>query len=174
MARRNVGLDVHSGRVLLLLRHFGPTADQPLDGLTKLAKLDFLLRYPVFTERLLIRRNQSWAIGTEPSRSEELAVESRMIRYKYGPWDDRYYPILGTLAGLSLMDVTKNGRSFRLSLTVQGRDLAQRLAAQDEWSTMDLRAEFLHHEFDMSGSKLKKLIYTELPDVVDRPLRSLI
>ncbi len=97
-----------------------------------------------------------------------------MIRYKYGPWDDRYYPVLGTLAGLGLIDVARNGRSFKLSLTEHGLDLADQLAAEEEWTTTDMRAEFLRHEFNLSGSKLKKLIYTELPDVVDRPLRSLI
>jgi len=174
VSRRNGGLDGHSGRLLVLLRHFGSSTDAPLEGLTKLAKLDFLLRYPVFTERLLDRRGRQWAFGTEPSDSERHAVESRMVRYKYGPWDDRYYPVLGTLVGLGLLQVSKRGRSFVMNLSAEGLKMAERLAEQEEWLAVDERARFLREEFNLSGSQLKKLIYTELPDVVDRPLRSII
>ena len=45
--------DYHIGRLLVLLRHFAPPDKRPMQGLTKLAKLDFLLRYPSFTDRLL-------------------------------------------------------------------------------------------------------------------------
>jgi hypothetical protein len=88
------------------------TDDKPLEGLTKLAKLDFLMRYPTFTDQLLRGLGADWELGTEPTDSEELAVESRMVRYKYGPWDDRYYPVLGTLVGLGLAAVNKKGRTL--------------------------------------------------------------
>jgi hypothetical protein len=43
---------LHLGRLLVLLEAFGGRrGDQPIEGLTKLAKLDFLLRYPVYLER---------------------------------------------------------------------------------------------------------------------------
>ena len=156
------------------MRHFGPTPEKQLVGLTKLAKLDFLLRYPVFTERLLQRRGQAWAFGTEPSDSERLAVETRMIRYKYGPWDNRYYPILGALVGLGLAQVSKSGPSFEMNLSTAGAELAAELARESEWVPVEDRAMFLSEHFDVTGSKLKKLIYEELPDVIDRPLRTLI
>ncbi|MCZ4498335.1 MAG: sle2 [Marmoricola sp.] len=174
MSQRNKRLDAHTGRVLILLRYFGPTADKPLEGLTKLAKLDFLLRYPVFTERVLAARGDSWMLGTQPTEDEEKAVESRMVRYKYGPWDDRYYPILGGLVGMGLVDLTKKGRTLVMCLTTEGASVASALAAEDEWTQEDLRALFLHSQFNVTGSKLKTMIYTELPDVVDRPLRTVI
>lgn len=81
--------DYHIARLLVLLRYFAPYGKKPLSGLTKLAKLDFLLRYPSFTDRLFLSRGVGWPLGAEPSDSEQIAVESRMIRYKYGPWDLR-------------------------------------------------------------------------------------
>jgi hypothetical protein len=174
VSRRSTRLDSHSARVMILLRHFGPTSEKQLLGLTKLAKLDFLLRYPLFTERLLERRGEPWALGTEPSDSERLAVETRMIRYKYGPWDNRYYPILGALLGLGLAQVSKSGRSFEMNLTPEGAELAAELAREPEWAPLDERALFLKQRFDFTGSKLKNLIYQELPEVIDRPLRTVI
>ncbi|PKH40718.1 hypothetical protein CXG46_12075 [Nocardioides alpinus] len=167
-------LDGHLGRVLILLRHFGSTGETPLEGLTKLAKLDFLMRYPAFTDRLLAELGADWELGTEPTESEQLAVESRMVRYKYGPWDDRYYPVLGSLAGLGLITVTKKGRALVMNLTVSGAAVAADLANHEDWSQVDLRASFLHRHFDVTGSRLKKLIYTKLPEVVDRPIRTTI
>lgn len=174
MSERRQNLDDHLGRVLMLLRHFGPSNERPLRGLTKLAKLDFLLRYPVFTERLLVNRGLPWTFGTAPSESERLAVESRMIRFKYGPWDDRYYPILGALCGLGLVGVHRSGRSLQFSLSTAGSRLAAELAERPEWREVDERAHFLQRNFDLTGTQLKNVIYRELPDVVDRPLRAVI
>ncbi len=42
---------LHLGRILVLLRAFsGRSGNYPVEGLTKLAKLDFLLRYPTYLE----------------------------------------------------------------------------------------------------------------------------
>src|SRR5215472_17016105 len=48
---------LHLGRLLVLLGVFGGRSDRPIEGLTKLGNLDFLLRYPVYLERGLIARN---------------------------------------------------------------------------------------------------------------------
>lgn len=174
MSARSQHFDAHTGRVLILLRHFGSAGDKPLEGLTKLAKLDFLMRYPAFTDQLLRDVGAEWELGTEPTESELLAVESRMVRYKYGPWDDRYYPVLGALVGLGLVAVHKNGRTLVMSLTELGVELAAAIAEQEDWQQVDRRASFLRRHFNVTGSRLKKLIYTKLPKVVDRPIRTVI
>lgn len=174
MTVRSEHLDVHAGRVLILLRYFGSSSDEPLTGLTKLAKLDFLMRYPAFTDQVLRDLGVEWELGTEPTENEELAVESRMVRYKYGPWDDRYYPVVGTLVGLGLVEVRKKGRTLLMNLTDVGADRAADIANQEDWQQVDRRAGFLRRHFNMTGSRLRQMIYTKLPDVVDRPLRAVI
>lgn len=164
--------DYHLGRLLVLLRHFAPSSGGGLKGLTKLAKLDFLLRYPAFTDRILESRNLSWPLGAEPSASEWNAVESRMIRYKYGPWDDRYYPLLGNLVGLGLADVRYRGSNIEVALTEEGEQRARQLAVTEEWLPVDLRAQMLHQNFNTTGNRLKEMIYKELPDVVALPYRA--
>jgi hypothetical protein len=160
----------HLARIMLILRHFA--ANKPLTGLTKLAKLDFLLRYPTFTERLLSSRGLEWPEGTRPTQSERLAIESRMIRYKYGPWDDRYYSLLGTLVGLGLAEVHYEGPSLKVRLTTDGANRADQISNETAWQTTDLRIRVLRKTFNTTGTKLKSIIYEELPDVVDRPQRS--
>src|SRR4051812_8958892 len=84
-------LAYHQARVLLLV---AAVAAQPgharnLDGLTKLAKLDFLLRYPALASVVLDPldpRDSRLQLQDEDLR-EPTAVEAPMTRYKYGPWD---------------------------------------------------------------------------------------
>jgi hypothetical protein len=171
---RSPSLDYHLGRLLLLLRHFAPSGGQALHGLTKLAKIDFLLRYPSFTDRLVATRNLQWPDGTTPTPDELLAVESRMVRYKYGPWDDRYYPLVGALIGMGLAEQTDLAGTLKIRLTHLGSETAAKLARRADWAVADARAAFLAKNFDLSGNQLKILIYAELPDVVDRSHRSVI
>jgi len=57
-------VELHLARLLLLLDTFAQDARNPsIEGLTKLAKLDFLLRYPVMLERALL------ASANRPARS---------------------------------------------------------------------------------------------------------
>src|SRR5262245_34423509 len=82
------------GRLLLLIEAFtAGDSQEGIRGLTKLAKLDFLLRYPTFLERALHARNRSThSVKVKPF--ERLSVESRMVRYRFGPWDHRYPEVL--------------------------------------------------------------------------------
>lgn len=163
--------EYHEARVLLLVDAFSANG-QPLTSLTKLAKLDFLLRYPVFLERILDRRRIGWPRGLAPTRSERGAVESRMVRYKYGPWDNRYYPVIGALVGRGLARTSLVGSAIEINLTERGRELAAMLAEAPEWSVVAGRALFLRRHFDSTGARLRSMIYEELPEVVDRPHRS--
>ena len=159
----------HEARILILISQF-TVAGEPFRGLTKLAKVDFLLRYPVMAERLL-PTSTAWA-GIGPTPDERQAVESRMIRYKYGPWDDRYYPILGALVGKGLATFARVDGSTEITLTGLGRELSDDLAGTQPWAAVAERARFLQQHFDLPGHDLKNMIYARLPEVVALPLRS--
>lgn len=160
----------HEARILLLINQF-TTDKSGLAGLTKLAKLDFLLRYPAMLERLLPEGQTSWPQGSEPTQEERLAVESRMTRYKYGPWDQRYYSILGSLVARGLITYGDSSRAeFRA--TPQGTTAAASLVETPQWAVVSTRIKLLKRHFNKTGSALKKLIYEQLPDAVDRPWRT--
>jgi hypothetical protein len=162
-------LDYHVARVLLLVNSFSSGSRGKLDGLTKLAKLDFLLRYPTFLDKLLSKRGVAWPNGLAPSSLERRAVESHMVRYKYGPWDDRYYPIIGRLVGTELVRAVPGKGKIALRATRRGQEVANALAHEEGWNQIAGRSELLHEFFNLNGSQLKDLIYTELPEAVDHP-----
>src|ERR1017187_8078998 len=103
-------LEFHAARLILLFRNCG--IGGRIDGLTKMAKLDFFVRYPVFFARL----------DTTAPEGLKNRVESSMIRFHYGPWDPRYYRVLTYLEAKGLIGVTKSGRGYQFELSPLGKD----------------------------------------------------
>lgn len=171
----NYETEYHIARLLLLIDAISGRTGS-LDGLTKLAKLDFLLRYPVFLEQLAASGSVpglALDMTTAPTADERSAVESRMIRYKYGPWDDKYYGLIGALVGRGLAKYTEGPGNLNLRPTEGGRAIAGTLARDPAWQRTAARCEALRRAFRRySGNRLKELIYSQLPEAVDRPHRA--
>ena len=149
-------------RILLLIDGF-TTPTKSLEGRTKLAKLDFLLRYPSFMQRALAIRKPEQNMEVSPE--EKLNIEGRMIRYRYGPWDPSYYAVLGRLIGKGLVEVVPNQRGLSYRTTELGSKLAKSLAKEDSWSETCTRIKLLKQNFNLSGNALKDFIYAHFPEV---------
>ncbi len=173
-------LAYHQARVLLLIDAVASTPGHAskLDGLTKLAKLDFLLRYPALAPDVLddldgadIRLHLS-----EEDITLRTDVEAPMTRYKYGPWDDRYYPVIGALVGRGLLRYTRGLRgSVAVAPTSAGRQFVRELAIADEWANISDRCHAIAEaSTGLTGNALKDLIYRRLADLMDRPQRQVI
>jgi DNA-binding PadR family transcriptional regulator len=142
-------IEFHAARLLLLLDICG-TAGR-IDGLTKMAKLDFFARYPDFFDA---------AIGKTEGLSRKEAVESAMVRHHYGPWDKRYYHVLSHLEAKQLISVTKHGNSYRLTLTPGGKERARKLRDMPAFDSLTDRMKEIKKQFgSRTGSSLKDMIY---------------
>jgi len=150
-------------RILLLIYGF-TTQTKSLEGRTKLAKLDFLLRYPRFMQRALAIRKPEHNMEISPE--EKINIEGRMIRYRYGPWDPSYYAILGRLIGKGLVEVVPNNKGLSYRTTQHGSGLAKSLAKEDAWAETYARIKLLKSNFDLTGNALKEFIYKHFPEVV--------
>lgn len=173
-------LAYHQGRVLLLIR---AVAEEPrnsgrLDGLTKLAKLDFLVRYPALAPVVLDELHESdpdLHLGAA-DLSDPTAVADPMIRYKYGPWDDRYYPIVGALISRGLLRYARGRKgSVALVPTASGRSLADDLSAEPSWRGINDQCRAVARaSAGLTGNALKSRIYERLADLMDRRHREVI
>jgi hypothetical protein len=152
--------ELHAARMLLLLKLCGSKGR--IEGLTKLAKLDFFCRYPEFFERAAA------AIETEVKAMIDVN-ESPMIRHNYGPWDQRYYQLLPYLEARGLISVTQQGTGYSFSLTSKGTALAEGLAQELPFQNLRDHMQEVKKAFGQkNGSQLKKLIYKLFPDEVAR------
>lgn len=151
-------LEFHAARLLLLMHICGIAGR--IDGLTKMAKLDFFTRYPDFFEvaRLALQKAPQPAAGDAPSSGD--AVEASMVRHHYGPWDKRYYHVLAHLEAKQLIQVVKHKKSYQISLTDLGKDRAGALAARPSFIPLVERLRQVKTVFgSRSGTFLKDLIY---------------
>ena len=158
--------ELHEARLIILLYAFRKADDfGEIEGLTKLAKLDFLLRYPVMLSRALNAKGKSdRAIQIEDH--ERTSVESEMVRYRFGPWDHRYRRFLNSLVGKGLVDIHVEGRKVVLRLTEQGVEVAQQLENESNFHAYVKRATVLKRHFDMTATNLMNFIYKTFPEIL--------
>ena len=155
--------ELHAARLVLLLKHCG--IKNRIDGLTKMAKLDFFVRYPPF----FIKAAQSLGAQLEaPAASSD----SSMVRYRYGPWDDRYYHLLSYLESAELITIRRVGRSYRVTLTPSGETIANSLTEDTSYRSL---VQHMRNVKKVMGSKggstLKNLIYDLFEsEVGEKPL----
>jgi len=160
-------LEFHAARLLMLFKLCGKSGS--VDGLTKMAKLDFFVRYPQFFSIACKK------LGV-PASSPVQHVESSMIRFHYGPWDSRYYHILGYLVAKQLLKISTKGNMYELRLTPSGNEVAGHLIRDPAFTDI---AEHMIQVKNVLGAKagstLKKLVYELFEDEVKkRPLGEVI
>lgn len=165
--------DFHLGRLLVLLGSADERKSTPLtkakavEGITKLAKLDFLLRYPTCLERALKE------LGREPGQAdvqprERTSIEAKMVRFRYGPWDARYRRWLGLLAARGLVTLAVQGNTVQIGLSDAGRALAARFRTDPLYADLTRRADVVMKAVgSMSATRLKEFVYQAVPEIVD-------
>lgn len=155
---------LHMARLLVLLN--AHPKEEGVEGIMKLAKLDFLLRYPVGLERALKAKNKKLATA-QVRDYERFSVESRMVRFKYGPWDGRYRQWIGLLVAKGLATTYMKGRTVMVELTSTGRETARRLSALKDFEDMVVRSEVIQKQFgSMSATGIKNFVYETFPELV--------
>ena len=152
-------VEFHAARILLLLKYCGQKdrskKSHKIEGLTKLAKLDFFIRYPEFFRRVVKHLKKEDEIGEHTG-----GVESRMIRFHYGPWDERYYQILPFLESRGLITIEKSGSSFIFFLSKSGENIAEELGQQTEYAELKANIKDVSAVLgDKTGGALKNLVY---------------
>jgi len=165
--------DFHLARLMILLgsadaRKTTPgTKAKAVEGITKLAKLDFLLRYPTCLERALDALGKEVALAEVEPR-ERTSIETKMVRFRYGPWDGRYRRWLGLLNARGLISLGVQGNTIQIGLTSGGRGIAERLRADPIFQDLARRADVvLKTVGGMSATKLKDFVYEVIPEIVD-------
>jgi len=168
--------ELHCARLLILLDAFaGKEGTDEVEGLTKLAKLDFFLRYPVMLEKALQVRHRS-PKAAELQPFERDSVESKMVRYRYGPWDHRYWQFLALLKAKGLIQIRRKGFGRMFGLTDQGRRCAKQLSEMSEFAIVARRARVLKESLDMTATNIMRFVYSTFPEIgslqINRPIES--
>ncbi len=149
-------------RILLLITSFS-SAKKFLEGRTKLAKLDFLLQYSEYLIRILTKHRNLPIDDITKIISLETNIESKMVRYKFGPWDPSHYAIIGRLVGKQLISYSDKG----FQTTDKGINISRKIANEPVWQETIRRIKLLKKHLNLSGNALKNLIYEFVPEVTN-------
>jgi hypothetical protein len=161
--------DLHLSRLLVLLGSVDRRGAnrKTIEGITKLAKLDFLLRYPTCLERTLERLGKDPSLAHVAAR-ERTSIESKMIRFRYGPWDARYRRWLGLLYSRGLVTLQLNGNTVHVGLSDAGRQLSERFRGDPLYGDLANRSDLLiKFVGGMSATALKNFVYEVVPEIID-------
>ena len=156
--------DIHLARILVLLKAFQERDQPALRGITKLAKLDFLLRYPSCLQTALMSRGVR-AESIPVDDYEALTIEAKMIRYRFGPWDHRYRRFLNILAAKGLVSIEVEGQTINIDLTDIGAITADSISALPAFGRVLVRAKLLKKHLDLRARELMEFIYDTFPEL---------
>ena len=155
----------HEVRVLLLIRSVAEVRGGAghVDGLGQLAKLDFLVRYPRFAAHVLDELDPDDP-RLHVEASDARSVEAPMRRHRYGPWDERYYTVVGALIGRGLLLRGTDGRArVTLKPSTRGTGVAQDAADTSDWADVSDRCRAVATAAEgLSGNHIAELIQARL------------
>jgi len=159
--------DFHLSRLLILLNAFhGPKKVHSVEGITKLAKLDFLLRYPNCLTRALHAIMQGSELA-QIGEFETFNIEAKMIRFRYGPWDGRYRRWIGLLSAKGLVNTFVIGNTVHVIITDKGKKVANQFAEEEEFKVIIQRSHLIYKYFGkLSATKIKDFIYEVFPEII--------
>lgn len=165
IAQSETSDELHLSRILLLLNASSKRGKKTVSGITKLAKLDFLLRYPNCLERALEHLSEDTSVANFQD-FERTTIESRMVRFRYGPWDKRYRRWIGILVAKEIAITYVRGRTIHVGITEKGKQLAQQLSNLNEFKNIDLRSEIIIKSVgNFSATKIMNFIYEVFPEL---------
>ena len=157
-------IEYHASRLILLLKYCGTKERSNgtfrIDGLTKLAKLDFFIRYPQFFKTVSKKLEKDVEV-------ERKDIDSKMIRFHYGPWDHRYYQVLPYLEARGLIEIESISNTYKIRLTQKGVSVSESFDEVTSFENLikDMRTvKKVLGQF--SGTKLKDLVYDTFGDEV--------
>ncbi len=154
--------DLHILRLLILLS--SQKSIKPISGITKLVKLDFLLRYPNCLERALKAIDYKKEINID--EIERTTIESSMIRFKYGPWDSRYRRWISIMQAKGLILTYSKGKTVYVEITKKGIDLVNSIENHELYIKYIERSTIIMKMFNSkSASKLVEFIYEVFPEL---------
>lgn len=166
-------IEFHAARILLLIAVCGSKSKtregHAIEGLTKLAKLDFFVRYPTFFNKVSTYLKKQAQIDSQE-------VDSKMIRFHYGPWDKRYYQVLPYLEARGIIKIEKHDKQYLFILTSIGEGIAKQLKDVKDYNEIIEKMNIVGKTFrSTSGNRLKEIIYEVFKkEVADKNLDDII
>lgn len=162
-------------RYLVLICEAGETTNEShgvrvIRGTMKLAKLDFLLRYPEYLTSAVGIISPSQVKYWRDNPTEPMA------KYLMGPFEKEMYDVFGILDSRGLTTTRGHLAERSFYITEQGRQFVQQALYKDErYEAYREVAEVVGRFFGrMTGPELKSFLYKHFPDIENTGIDTMI
>lgn len=161
----DINLDL--ARILLLLKMYsGRNNNGKIEGISMLGYLDFLLRYPIALSKTLEYIHLD-DITIPVYSSENMTIESQMLRYKFSPWNSKYRKLISILQAKKLIKLNTDGKKVYIKLTEKGDKMVVDFMSDEKFNVLVKRGKIIKTKFgSMSAKKLIDIIYNAIPELL--------
>lgn len=160
-------------RMLMLMYTFaGRNETGKIEGITKLAILDFLLRYPVALdkalEKLECQGNKTIDKKRFKLQSYEInSIDAKMMKFNFVPWDFKYRRIVYILKAKDLIHIDTDGKKIVLAITAKGINTSKKIKNLKDYEYLIARCSIVKTVFgSWSKKKLIDMIYSTFPEIL--------
>jgi hypothetical protein len=160
-------------RMLILLDTFaGRKKNGKVQGITKLAILDFLLKYPAALDKVLEKQEREGNKAINKKRvilqSYEInSIDARMMKFNFAPWDLKYRRIVSILKAKDLIQIDIEGKKIVLGISNKGIDISRKLSDFNNYEYMAVRSRIIKTVFgNWSQRKLIDMMYLTFPEIL--------
>lgn len=160
-------------RMLILIYTFaGKNGTGKIEGISKLAILDFLLRYPVALDKMLenqeLKGNKTINHKRFQLQSYEVnSIDAKMMKFNFAPWDFKYRRIVSILKAKDLIQVNLDGKKTVLRIKSNGIDTAKKIQDLKDYEYLVVRCKIIKSVFgSWSQKKLIDMIYIIFPEIL--------
>lgn len=160
-------------RMLILLDTFaGKNKIGKIQGITKLAILDFLLRYPAALDKVLEKQECEGNKVINKKRVilqsyEVNSIDARMMKFNFAPWDFKYRRIVSILKAKDLIQIDTEGKKIVLGISTKGIDVSRKFNDLKNYEYMFVRCRIIKTVFgNWSQKRLIDMIYLTFPEIL--------
>lgn len=159
--------DYHCMRILILLsKSRKDRIPKAIDGLSKLAKMDFFMQYPGCLKKA--SNHFKRVAGINVIKPEANSIGSKMYYFKYSPWDSRYRKWISLLQARDLVITHTKGNTVYVEITHAGLGLTTNLGDVDVFKMWQTNSDAVIKMFSgMSGIKISGFISEHFPEIND-------
>jgi len=139
-------LNTQLARLMILIYHLcGVKNNKKIDGVNKLAKLDFLLKSPTYLKKGLGKLNTKTTVKI--SSAENWSIENKMNLYTYVPWDENYRKFLNVIISRGLVSISFEKDDYFIQITTKGIQLTEELNGNRHFKEFVNRSKVISTHF---------------------------
>lgn len=161
-------------RLLILINVFtNKNKTAGIEGITKLAIFEFLLKYPYALQKIVEfeqrqKPKSAKQVNVKLEEYEKESIEAHMMALNFAPWNYKYRNEISVLSAKKLISLSIVKNKVDVCITDEGINVVNDLLKCRFYKDIEIRSKIIKLSFKSYGtSTLINKIYQVFPDILD-------